>query len=97
VNGFPFRYDHGVAILGLNSLGQPWVTWATGPNGARVHENPDQPSARDSLNTEPAALESPYALNALEDPVAGGTGPRTQKLRGTIESTEIFSILRDAL
>ena len=97
VNGFPFRYDHGLAILGLNSLGRPWVTWATGPNGARVHENTDQPSPRDSLNTEPAALDSPYALNALEDPVAGGTGPRTQKPRGTMESTEIFSILRDAL
>ena len=98
VNGSPFRYDHGVAILGLNSAGQPWITWATGPNGGRVHENTDQPTtARDSLNTEPAALESPYALNALEDPVAGGTGRRTQKLQGTMESTEIFSILRDAL
>ncbi len=97
VNGFPFRYDHGVAILGLNSAGQPWITWATGPNGGRIRESAQEPSARDLLNTEPAALESPYALNALEDPVACGTGPPTEKLHGTMESTEIFSILRDAL
>ena len=97
VNGFPFRHDHGVAILGLNSAGQPWITWATGPNGGKTRGNADQAAARDLLNTEPAALESPYALNALEDPVAGGTGPRTEKLHGTMESTEIFSILRDAL
>jgi len=97
VNGFPFRYDHGVAILGLNSAGQPWITWATGPNGGRTRENADQPAVRDSLNPEPAALESPYALNCLEDPAAAATGPRTEKLRGTMESTKVFSILRDAL
>ena len=97
VNGFPFRYDHGVAILGLNSAGQPWITWATGPNGARIREDTEERTARDLLNAEPAALESPYALNALEDPVACGTGSHTEKIHGTMESTELFSILRDAL
>jgi alkaline phosphatase len=97
VNGFPFRYDHGVAILGLNSAGQPWITWATGPNAGKTRDNADQLAARDLLNTEPAALESSYALNCLEDPVASATGPRTEKLHGTMESTDLFLILRDAL
>ncbi len=32
-NGYPFRKDSGIALLGLNPAGQPWLTWATGPNG----------------------------------------------------------------
>src|SRR5205823_6660317 len=33
LNGFPFRQDSGIALLGRNSTGQPWITWATGPHG----------------------------------------------------------------
>ena len=33
MNGFPFRKDSGVAILGLNSAGDPTLSWASGPNG----------------------------------------------------------------
>ena len=33
LNGFPFRRDSGVALLGVNSSGEPALTWATGPNG----------------------------------------------------------------
>ena len=92
VNGFPFRHDSGVSILGLNSAGQPWVTWATGPNGPS--EAP-APSATPPL--EPAALAAPAALNAIADPVAAGAGLGLEKLHGTIDNTELFSILRDAL
>src|SRR5213592_3801125 len=37
LNGFPFRHDNGIALLGLNSAGQPWITWATGPHGTRSY------------------------------------------------------------
>src|SRR6266567_4768207 len=37
LNGFPFRKDSGIGLLGLNSAGQPWITWATGPNGTRSY------------------------------------------------------------
>ncbi|HEY4282012.1 MAG TPA: alkaline phosphatase, partial [Chthoniobacterales bacterium] len=47
LNGFPFRKDSGIALLGLNSAGQPWLTWATGPNGVvsygTVPTNTDTP------------------------------------------------------
>lgn len=88
VNGYPFRYDNGVAILGLNSAGQPWVTWATGPNGQ---------TGATATPSEPAALPAPAALNAIEDPIASATGLRVDKMRGTIDSTALFSLLRDAL
>jgi alkaline phosphatase len=89
VNGYPFRYDNGVAILGLNSAGQPWITWATGPNG--------EASVATGTPAEPAALQAPAALNSIEDPIASATGLRVERIRGTIDSTALFSILRDGL
>jgi alkaline phosphatase len=97
VNGYPFRYDSGVAILGLNSSGQPWVTWATGPNGGKSGGNMESPGARDLSALEPAAIQSPSALNSIEDPIANATGLRMEKLHGTIDSTDVFAIIRDAL
>ena len=97
VNGYPFRYDSGVAILGLNSAGQPWVTWATGPNGEKTGATVESSSARDLSALEPAAVQAPSALNSLEDPVANATGLRMEKLRGTINNTQVFEIIRDAL
>src|SRR5213592_1507112 len=37
LNGFPFRKDSGIALLGFNSAGQPWITWATGPHGTKSY------------------------------------------------------------
>ena len=97
VNGYPFRYDTGVAILGLNSAGQPWVTWATGPNGGKTGATAEASSARDLSALEPAAVQAASALNSLEDPIANATGLRMEKLRGTINNTQVFEIIRDAL
>jgi hypothetical protein len=97
VNGYPFRYDSGVAILGLNSAGQPWVSWATGPNGGRGGGNTESLGARDLSALEPAAIQAPSALNSVEDPIANATGLRMEKLRGAIDSTDVFAIMRDAL
>src|SRR6478672_2025919 len=41
LNGFPFRRDRGVALLGVNSSGEPALTWATGPNGAPTRAAPE--------------------------------------------------------
>ncbi len=97
INGYPFRYDSGVAILGLNSAGQPWVSWATGPNGGKSGGNMESANARDLSALEPAAIQSPSALNSIEDPIANATGLRMGKLHGTIDSTDVFAIIRDAL
>jgi alkaline phosphatase len=84
LNGYPFVPDHGMALLGVNASGQPAITWATGPNG---------PGAK----SEPAAFQTPSALNTAEDVMAIGRGAGAEKLRGFIDNTEIFNILKDAL
>src|SRR5205814_8164053 len=37
LNGSPFRTDRGIALLGLNSAGDPWFSWGSGPNGAKSY------------------------------------------------------------
>ena len=105
LNGFPFRKDSGIALLGFNSAGQPWITWATGPNGDKSYgaakipgkqdENPNkQPQAE---QPEPAAFYTKSALVTVEDVVAFGNGPGTDALAGVVESTKVFEILRNEL
>jgi alkaline phosphatase len=105
LNGFPFRQDSGIALLGLNAGGQPWITWATGPNGtksygaAKIPGNPngngnEQPSVE---QREPAAVYTKAALDTVEDVIAFGSGPGTDALRGVIDNTVIFEIIRDHL
>ncbi|HEX8312736.1 MAG TPA: alkaline phosphatase [Chthoniobacteraceae bacterium] len=86
LNGYPTRLDHGVALLGTTAAGYPSITWATGPNGATP------PAAN-----EPTAYQTPSALNTAEDVIAVGQGSGSEKLRGFIDNTAIFRILRDAL
>ena len=108
LNGAPYREDSGVAVLGVNSAGDPWLTWATGPNGpkslktARVLpavESPPEaaaPSPTPELQ-EPAAVYAESALRAAEDVIAFGAGRGADRLHGTLESTAIFELIRDNL
>jgi len=90
LNGFPLRQDHGLALLGINPAGYPALTWSTGPNGPQG--NPP-PRARH----EPAAFQQPSALLTAEDMLALARGPGSEKLRGIIDATEIFALIRDSL
>jgi alkaline phosphatase len=86
LNGFPLRKDSGAALVGPNSSGVPSITWATGPNGPGT-DAPQGPVA------EPAAHASPESLPTAEDPVAVGTGPGSESLRGFIDNTDLFRII----
>ncbi len=105
LNGFPFRKDSGIALLGFNSAGQPWITWATGPHGtksygaAKLPLNQDQPETKEPAQEqpEPAAFYTKSALVTVEDVVAFGSGPGTDSLQGVLESRDVFKILRDEL
>ncbi len=107
LNGFPFRKDSGLALLGLNSAGQPWLTWATGPNGAKSYgaariaaKNESEAHAQPEMSPEylePAAFYTKSALNTVEDVVAMGMGPGTEALQGSLDNTAIFRIVRDGL
>ena len=105
LNGFPFRKDSGIALLGFNSAGQPWITWATGPNGdksygaAKIPGKPDENQGRQpqTEQPEPAAFYTKSALVTVEDVVAFGNGPGTDALAGVVESRKVFELLRDEL
>jgi alkaline phosphatase len=108
LNGFPFRKDSGIALLGLNSAGQPWITWATGPNGMKSYgaeklAAKNESSAHEPLEMsgteylEPGAFYTKSALNTVDDVVAFGIGPGTEALHGSLENTIIFKIIRDEL
>jgi alkaline phosphatase len=105
MNGAPFRKDRGIAVLGLNSSGDPWLTWSTGPNGtasygaSRLLESaPKQtPSEEEPVAhppQEPAAFYAKNALNTVDDVVAFGSGAGTESLHGTIDNTAIFRLIR---
>src|ERR1700746_1171911 len=105
LNGFPFRKDSGIALLGFNSAGQPWITWATGPNGDKSYgaakipgkQEENQSKQSQTEQPEPAAFYTKSALGTVEEVLAFGNGPGTDALAGVVESTKVFEILRDEL
>ena len=105
-NGFPFRKDSGIALLGLNPSGEPWMTWATGPKGVQSYGAARSPEKETSSNTEsgarkeqtePAAFYTRSALETVEDVISFGSGSGTEGLHGTIDNTQIFKTIRDEL
>ncbi|MDQ6807891.1 MAG: alkaline phosphatase [Verrucomicrobiota bacterium] len=107
ISGAPFRRDRGIALLGLNSAGDPSLTWATGPNGtisygaAKVLASPEPAQANNEPENavaqpeEPAAFYAKSALNTLDDVIAYGSGNGTDALHGTLDNTAIFRLVRD--
>lgn len=109
LNGTPFRRDSGVALLGVNSSGEPALTWATGPNGNRTRnplpatnpegepEPPGEGPATPTNAQEPAAAYAPEARNTVNDVLAAGRGPGTEALHGFLDNTVIFKIIAGQL
>ena len=105
LNGYPFRTDRGIAVLGLNSAGDPWFSWASGPKGARsygaaklaANQSPPDGASPPEIIQEPAAFYAPTALETVEDVVAFGAGPGADALHGSIDNTAIFKLIRDLL
>lgn len=105
LNGYPFRRDSGVALLGINSSGEPALTWATGPNGvtmpaappSTVTPAPPGEGPVPSSVQEPAAAYAPWARNTVDDVLAAGSGQGTESLHGFLDNTVIFKIISDQL
>ena len=55
----------------------------------RMAPSPEQPQ-------EPAAFYAPSALNTVDDVVVFGTGPGAEALRGTIDNTALFGVIRNS-
>ena len=97
-----------MALLGANAAGYPYLTWATGPHGpantgplsltpATPPQTPPPPPGSADPRHEPAAFQTPSALNNAEDVLALGMGKGSERLRGFIDNTDIFEILKEAL
>ena len=56
LNGYPFRDDKGVAVVGINTQGIPSMTWSTGPGTAAVSTGETSPAS------EPSAVPAPVAF-----------------------------------
>jgi len=107
LNGSPFRTDRGISVLGLNSAGDPWFSWASGPNGTKSYGSAKLAAQQSSSPAgvspvpeppqEPAAFYAPAALETVEDVVVFGAGPGTDAFQGTLDNTAIFKIIRDLL
>jgi alkaline phosphatase len=107
LNGFPFRRDSGMAILGFDPSGEPALTWATGPNGtparnARPAQTLGDPAPPEegpvpTPAQEPAAAYAPEARNTVNDVLAVGRGPGTEVLHGFLDNTIIFKIISEQL
>ena len=95
LNSGPFKKDAGVALLGLNSRGEPNMTWATGPKGPRRANN--APVQSDDDQDEPAAAYSEKALNTADDMVLLGSGIGAQSIHGILDNIDVFTIIRDEL
>ncbi len=85
MNGFPFRNDKGVAVVGVNALGIPSLTWSSGP-GSRFGAG----GGEEEVAAEPSAFHTPAALEVAEDVLAVGIGPGTDRLGGFMDNTDGF-------
>jgi len=94
LNGYPFRNDRGVAVVGINSQGIPSITWSTGP-GSR-----SQTPATDSVPSpanEPSAYPTPVAVGVAEDGIIVGSGPGSELLQGFKDNTDVFRVVSERL
>lgn len=103
LNGYPLRQDRGVSLLGMNAYGLPAVAWATGPDGPQLLAPGTQapgaqaPATPTPPPAEPAAFYAPYAANVADDAIAAGFGPGSSQLRGFLDNTFIFDLVRSEL
>jgi alkaline phosphatase len=96
LNGYPMRQDRGVSLLGMNAEGLPAITWATGPNGPPLGSPPPAQAAA-GVPSEPAAFYAPFAANVADDAIAAGFGPGSDRLRGFLDNTFVFDLIRSKL
>jgi alkaline phosphatase len=110
LNGYPLKQDRNVALLGTNATGYPSITWAIGPNGpVPVSGTATPPSAPPPApgaspaplvnppKSQPAAFYAPAAISNAGDMVVVGVGPGSQALKGFLENTAIFTLMKENL
>jgi alkaline phosphatase len=86
LNGYPFRDDKGVAVVGINTQGIPSMTWSTRP-GTPAAGTDAAPAG------EPSAVPAPVAIGVAEDGIVAGAGAGAEQLQGFKDNTDIFRVI----
>jgi alkaline phosphatase len=89
LNGYPFRNDKGVAVVGINSQGIPSLTWSAGPGSRAASAEASDASQAN----EPSAVPAPVAIGVAEDGIVAGAGEGSKELQGFKDNTEIFRVI----
>lgn len=93
MNGYPFKNDRGMSVIGTNPQNIPFITWSTGPGGTGSPPGPDLTAP----TTEPAAVKAPAGIGVAEDVIAVSTGPGSETLEGFKDNTDIFKTIEPQL
>lgn len=93
MNGYPFRNDKGLAVLGMNAQGFPAVTWSTGPGSSQGASSGETPA----LPKEPSAYPAPAAIGVAEDTIAVSSGPGSETFQGFKDNTDVFKVIEKNL
>lgn len=89
MNGYPLRSDRSVALFGTNPTSNlPAVTWASGPNGR-------SPGA--ALKPDPAAVYSTSGVATVSDALVLAEGEAADGIRGVMEATALYEVLKREL
>jgi alkaline phosphatase len=76
-------------LLGVAPEGYSYLSWASGPNGPL--------EGKLGPRKEPAAIQSAAGLGVAEDMLGLGRGPGSERVRGFLDNTAVFEILKSAL
>ncbi|MDD5201312.1 MAG: alkaline phosphatase [Terrimicrobiaceae bacterium] len=95
MNGYPFKNDRGMSVIGISPQTLPFITWSTGPGGSTPKDaaSPDQPQK----SSEPAAVSAPAAIGVAEDVISVSTGPGSENLQGFKDNTDVFRTISENL
>jgi alkaline phosphatase len=88
MNGFPFRQDKGLAVVGTNPRGYPSITWSTGP-GSRF----DPAGEEGAQPAEPSAFSAPAAIAVAEDGIIVGVGVKPGTIAPFSHTTDVLGVL----
>jgi alkaline phosphatase len=98
MNGYPFKNDRGVSVIGINPQGIPSITWATGPGANPAKQPPPKDAPPEAVPpVEPAAFPAPAGIGVADDVLAVSTGPGSEKLQGFRDNTDVFKLIHENL
>jgi alkaline phosphatase len=99
LNGNPLLHDKGVAIVALNNMGYPSLSWSTGPGFAieSTQEGRVKKGASQGILSQPSSFTLPKGIPTSGDVMAVGVGQGTEKVHGFLDLTDLHKIVKDSL